>query len=58
MATPIANMLPFVHSTTYVETYSSPLGASWRLGPKGGGTCVAVEGPGAKSGPWGAESET
>ena len=25
---------------------------------QGGGTCVAMEGPGAESGPWGALSET
>ena len=57
MANPIANMLPIVY-VPRVQTYSSSLGTSWRLGPKGGGTCVAMEGPGAESGPWGAVSET
>ena len=57
MAKPIANMLPIVYCTmcTNVSVITRNI---MEAKTQGGGTCVAMEGPGAESGPWGAISET
>ena len=57
MATPIANMLPIVYSTTCINIFAITRSIK-EARTKGGGTCVAVKGPGAESGPWVAVSET
>ena len=45
-------------SPTRAEGNSPDSPATGWLGPGAGGTCIALEGPGAESGPWGAESAT
>ena len=57
MANPIANMLPIVYCTTCTNVFVITRNIM-EARTQGGGTCVAMEGPGAESGPWGAISET
>ena len=56
MAKPIANMLPVVMYHVYKRIVIRRNIMKART--QGGGTNVAMEGPGAESGPWGAISET
>ena len=57
MATPIANMLPIVYSTTCINVFAIT-GSIMEARTQGRRDMRSVEGPGAESGPWGAVSET
>ena len=57
MAKPIANMLPIVYCTTCTNLFVITRNIMEARAQRGG-TCVAMEGPGAESGTWGAISET
>ena len=52
MAKPIANMLSIVYCTTCTNAFVISRNIM-EARTQGGGTCVAMEGPGAESGPWG-----
>ena len=58
MAKPIASMLPIVYCTTCTNAFVISRNIM-EARTQGGGTCVAMEGPGAESGPGGGSiSET
>ena len=53
--TPSANQLPIILFNTCRRQFGIPVGS---MTARTRGTCIAFEGPGAASGPWGAESVT